>query len=778
MPGPNLTRQRHNPIVDLYATTDLSLGPILEQTPATADPIALALRRLDACLAGTGVAKDAIEAAQAAPLKGRDPELVILMLGHWAELSCRVGRPSECEALLHRARALLNSETHPEVRTRILIVESILDDTRGNKSRREASLLEAVKQLPEHSPRRKFLLLDYASLLALQGRGIDCQEELRELTWQCGEQLPVSRLQLVQFVNAVETGDTQGAARLVPQIAGNPPRLTGTGLPRNAFRDYQCLLRLMRNQPLAHGRDVGSGDVPPWVTVADHLVAARKDEALRIAREEANRLLGSIFDAGFGSFNLVRAELASGKWESARRLIQMRRTRGNAHYLDDFFLARAEFMAQNRGAASNCFSEVLSAIERYRAEGRLDFELRLACELSHSDILLLTQSATRTPKRPRKKRSKEDAATGQPGKRRGLDLLIGNSAAISEIRDTVRRFANLDAPVLITGETGTGKELVAQALHEIGNRDGKPFVPVNCGSIAETLLESEMFGHERGAFTGADRTTKGLFEAAADGTVFLDEIGDITPRLQTALLRVLETSEIRPVGSNRTRRIQCRILAATNADLNQLAAEGRFRKDLLFRLQRLCIYVPPLRDRPRDIRTLTRHFVDLDRRIGVHAFLSDALVQALVTYDWPGNVRELRNTIERMRLLHSDKQSYDLADLDLELPEKPTPPVAATPTPTSATPPTRTPTHHPAALADDEVARFLRGGRSPLRRRDRLRELFRSHGKLTRAEIVRILDVSPNTATSDLKALTTEGAIERVEPSRSTRSHYFRLVSE
>ncbi len=789
MPKPDLTRPRHNPVVDLYVTTDLPLSLIFEQAPKTVDPVARALRRLDACLAGTGMAKEAIEAAGKAPLKGSDPELLVLMLGHWAELSCRMGRPSECEALLHRARALLNTETHPEIQTRILIVQSILDDIRGNKSGRESTLLKAIKELPEHSPRRKYHLLDYTSLLAQQGRSVDCQEELRELTCQCGEQLPIARLQVVQFVNAVETGDAHEAARLVPQIAGNPPRAADTGLPRHAFRDYQYLLRLMRNQPLVPRHGTPNADMPAWVAVADHLIASRKEDALRVARQEANRLMGSIFDAGFGSFNLVRAELASGKWESAKRLIEMRRGRGNSHYLDDFFLARAEFMADSRGAASGHFREVLTATERYRAKGRLDFELRLACELSHSDILMLTQSATRAPKRSRKARRAETEATAPPAARRGLDLLIGNSAAMSEIRDTIQRFADLNAPVLVTGETGTGKELVAKALHDISTRNAKPFIAVNCGSIAETLLESEMFGHERGAFTGADRTTKGLFEAAADGTIFLDEIGDITPRLQTALLRVLETSEIRPVGSNKTRTIKCRVVAATNADLNKLAERGRFRKDLLFRLQRLCIYVPPLRDRPRDIRTLARHFVDIDRRIGVHAFLSDTLVEALVTYDWPGNVRELRNVVERMRLLHSDKQSYDIADLDLKFREGPTtadaPPAprvpadasapgAAPPQPSSAL---AAPVSPRAVLTDGEVSQLLKGGRSPLRRRDRLRELFRSHGKLTRAEIVQILDVSPNTATGDLKALQKEGFIERVEPSKSTRSHYFQLAA-
>ncbi len=796
-----LTDKRNDPVVDLYVTTDISLQEIFQQVPKSVNPTAKALRRLDHCLAGQGLAREAIAAAEAVPLKGSDPELLVLMLAYWAELSCRMGRPAESDAIIHRARGLLSDQIHPEVQARLLLAESVLHDTRGNKTQRESLLREIVQRLPEHSPRRKFHLMELGQLLALQGRLRDYQAEVRELSWQCNAQLPTARLLFLQFINAVETGDLHEAARLVPQIAGAPlPRVTDPGATRVSFRDYQWLVKLMRGQSFTpYGGAPAPSDIPAWLGVVDSLLGKNKEEALRLARVEASRVLSSLFDAGFASFNLVRAELASGKGESARRLLDMRRTKGNTHYLDELFLARTEALAGNKGRAARHFADVLHACDHYQAKGRLDFELRLAGELSHGDILALTQSAERITRRPlrapRTTPSEADKAA-PPG---GLDTLIGNSAAMAEIRSAIQRFADLDAPVLITGETGTGKDLVARALHDVSRRHAHPYTAVNCGSIAETLLESELFGHERGAFTGADKTTKGLFDATGEGTLFLDEIGEITPRLQTALLRVMETGEIRAVGSTATRKVVCRVIAATNADLTALTEQGRFRRDLLFRLQRLCLFIPPLRDRPRDVVSLTRHFVDLDRRIGVHAFLSDPLLEALQAYEWPGNVRELRNVIERMRLLHSDKLAYDLADLDLKFQAvAPRLAAAVTTAPSPVPPPGSRTGDSPAPttrfvirdprdagpqsdagglqpVTDADVQALLRGGRSPLRRLDRLRALFGTHGKLTRAEVVQILAISPNTATKDLQALVTEGLLERIEPTASTRTHYFKV---
>jgi DNA-binding NtrC family response regulator len=218
-------------------------------------------------------------------------------------------------------------------------------------------------------------------------------------------------------------------------------------------------------------------------------------------------------------------------------------------------------------------------------------------------------------------------------------------------------------PVLIVGESGTGKELVARAIHDHGPRASRPFVAVNCGAITETLLESEMFGHMRGSFTGAVSDAKGLFEQAQGGSILLDEIGETSAALQVKLLRTLEESEVRPVGASRTVKIDVRVIAATNVELERAVADGKFRQDLYYRLSVVVIRVPPLRDRRADIPLLIDAFLrNACRRAGRERHLSDTALETLVSHPWPGNVRELENTIERV-VLFSPGTTVDVGDL-------------------------------------------------------------------------------------------------------------------
>jgi DNA-binding NtrC family response regulator len=227
--------------------------------------------------------------------------------------------------------------------------------------------------------------------------------------------------------------------------------------------------------------------------------------------------------------------------------------------------------------------------------------------------------------------------------------LIGRTAAMLEVYKQIARAADSTAPVLIVGESGVGKELVARAIHDHSRRVRDPFVGINCGAISDTLLESELFGHVRGSFTGAVSDHKGVFEQAGGGTVLLDEIGDTTPALQVRLLRVLEESEVRPVGGTRSIRVSARVIAATNRPLEQAVTESRFRQDLYYRLSVVLIRVPPLRERRADIPLLIASFLDdACRRAGRRKELSAEALDALMHHQWPGNVRELRNTIERL----------------------------------------------------------------------------------------------------------------------------------
>jgi two-component system response regulator PilR (NtrC family) len=262
--------------------------------------------------------------------------------------------------------------------------------------------------------------------------------------------------------------------------------------------------------------------------------------------------------------------------------------------------------------------------------------------------------------------------------------IIGQSEPMQEVFNMISQVAPTPSTVLITGESGTGKELVAQAIHRRSNVAGGPFRPISCGAIPETLIESELFGHRKGAFTGADEDKEGIFQAAEGGTVFLDEIGELNEATQVKLLRVLQERKVKPVGSNEEIEVDCRILAATNRDLRQAVDEGEFREDLFFRLNVIPIELPPLRERRSDIPLLATHFVEeisasMDKDVNG---ISAEVKRSLLNYSFPGNVRELENLMQRAVTLtqdpligmdvmpsHLQQDSFDEITRDLDVPE-------------------------------------------------------------------------------------------------------------
>jgi DNA-binding NtrC family response regulator len=264
-----------------------------------------------------------------------------------------------------------------------------------------------------------------------------------------------------------------------------------------------------------------------------------------------------------------------------------------------------------------------------------------------------------------------DALRGLKAENRALRRMVGgekgifhfNSPKMAEVERLVARVAVTDSTVLINGESGTGKGVIARSIHEQSPRSEAPFIPINCGAIPENLLESELFGHTKGAFTGADRARKGLFTQADRGTLFLDEIGEMPMHMQAKLLHVIEDKEVRPVGGELARRIDTRILAATNRDLMELVKQGKFREDLYFRLSKFIIAIPPLREREEDIPRLIRYVLQNIAGAGKTALALDPVAEEILTeYSWPGNVRELENILNRAYIL-ADGDRITLADL-------------------------------------------------------------------------------------------------------------------
>ncbi len=261
-----------------------------------------------------------------------------------------------------------------------------------------------------------------------------------------------------------------------------------------------------------------------------------------------------------------------------------------------------------------------------------------------------------------------EARSPAPKRKRlpGLSEVIADSAAMQSVFQVVRKVRDFPTTVLLTGETGTGKERIAVALHAESVRSREPFIPVNCAAIPETLLESELFGHVKGAFTDAAADRRGLFEVANGGTLFLDEVAELPTSLQVKLLRVLVEHEVRPVGASETRPVDVRLIAATSRDLPAMVASGAFREDLFYRLNVVAIDLPPLRERPEDIAVLARHFVNaVGARLGFAApVIEPDALDALTRYRWPGNVRELENAVERALVLAEAPGTIRLADLD------------------------------------------------------------------------------------------------------------------
>jgi formate hydrogenlyase transcriptional activator len=261
--------------------------------------------------------------------------------------------------------------------------------------------------------------------------------------------------------------------------------------------------------------------------------------------------------------------------------------------------------------------------------------------------------STSFPVRPSEEFDCGNRGNDQSSRPRKFEQLIGDSPALEAVLDGVKRVAPTTSTVLIQGETGTGKELIARAIHNISSRCGRPFIKLNCAAIPLDLLESELFGHEKGAFTGAIAQKLGRFELADKGTLFLDEVGDIPPQLQPKLLRILQEQEFERLGSSRTHQVDVRLVAATHRDLAGMVRDGEFRSDLYFRLNVFPVQLPPLRERREDIPALVEHFVEiLGRRVGRQIdHIPEQTMLDLCSYDWPGNIRELQNLIERALIL-------------------------------------------------------------------------------------------------------------------------------
>lgn len=740
---------------DIPRLTRLVAGPGAIHTPQATQARALAIAQ--ASLAGERADDAAFTTVTRAIQQRDDSDLYRALLASAMPVLLNANRMGDAERIDQLLADLIPKTTRPALRARMLIARHLLLSSRLGW-RGEMVLLDQAARLdlPAGTPTWLAVRLARAHMQVSVRRHNQATRELDEAAEHCPRD---DRIAFLRAFICMWTGRPEdGLAALDRAVPSNPARAGWTLhlrvellLAARRFKDARRLLDEMAVRPPAIPRSAR------FALLAEDALARRDMAAARAYCHDGLADMDVIHPCG--SEGLIRllaqVELADGRAQAASRLLgKIDPNESTAGF--EMAWARLYRLTGNDERAAHHFRRLLDLGVPEVIEG----ELRWAWELSAAALARLWRTAERV-RQPAATASAEvrDRPAAPPAKVE----LIGSSPALRDIRMRIAQYARLDAPVLITGETGTGKEVVARLLHQASPRSARPFLAINCGALAENLIESELFGHVRGSFTGAVRDHEGLLIAAGGGTVLLDEINSMPPRLQAVMLRVLETGEVRPVGSSRVSKVAARIVAATNQPLDQAVGSKQFRMDLYYRLARLHIDIPPLRQRPEDITDLVRFF--LRQLYGeFEVAVAGDLIEALCSQPWPGNVRQLRHEIERLVLLAGEAKVLDAALLgSVRRPTEPMPYRPADAPPTAG----------PISAGRGGLLPQFPEIRQTFRRRQKLRELFEQYPQLTRADVIAIFGCAPNTAAADLKSLLTDGSIRRVDTSANARTSYF-----
>lgn len=761
-----------NPIINDYVLTDRPLIDILEAYAFEGDALVDVFIRLLKAMNKTQE-KDilSLEMDQVI-LKGHESsDLYILFLSKAIVYTCLRLQIEHSNTLQVLAASLITNKTQPIVRATLLQSTATLRFYEGRIEESNQFNKDAFGFVEMNHPRYDSFVVNYASVLGNQGR-------LKQLDADAYRVLnsPKSDLQAWVSVeslitNSVVTGNfIEGFNRLelyhqkCPDFANfkyegikSLLALLSGDLNEENYLDKRFQLVVKAYHSLMEG---------------DFAEAVNCQNALQSTSHWPKFHMLS-----FDEYLPIHLELCLKNKGKARLLLQEKQKYDRPHYLDDFFYARIQILENNFTEAFATFGRLMENIKRYEAIYRLMFELQFAKELKLSDLVLLMGEIKNLEIIGQWKIEKEIPSTFK-GLPNGLGLIVGESKLVKNVKKLIKKYALVHDIVLITGATGTGKELVAKALHAESPNHEEPFLAVNCGAITESLLLSELFGYEAGAFTGAHKKRQGIFEAAGKGTVFLDEFGGVSPHLQVSLLRTLESNEIRPIGGTVPRSIDCRIIIATNSDLQQAVKDKKFRDDLYFRITRLEIKLPSLRERLEDLPLLVKYFLADSNSVSRRPKeVSKPLLDALMSYSWPGNIRELKNEIERLKILNPDKERFELDDFDfshLQGFAKQKIALSVTSKESSQIKPKSNVdfdmVHH------ENVRAILNQGGKAKRRQSFLTELFKEYKQLTRSQIMAIANIGASTATKELQVLTDAGIIERHMPTNSPRTTYFQFI--
>ncbi len=700
-----------------------------------------------------------------------DKDLLILRKTLQANVAYSLSNPTEALIHLKDGQNMLTKETAPEVKAYLDWVEIIVSI--NDHENFQKTFKKFFENLPFNGPRINHYRLIHCLSATFNGLA---KAPLMNLANSAVSEKFKQTITRFLFINAMENGNLEDAICHFQVFSTMKYFFTEDNSINNTFEKFALLLEFNLKalstefanlEPVGFQSKsierMGTNSYPTWLLTAKSLLENKPQEALHWARLE-QRAPFHYRNVGFFQLNVLRSELSNRNIESAENEIK-RITQINPDIpILAFFKARLALLQNRESDAASLLNTLGIHLDENQAWGRLHLELLLANELKPMTILRIghflhnRNQSIESPKQITSSIRLPQKPLAQ------MDKIIGDSSIIKNVKTQIEKSKNLDLTILITGETGTGKELIAECIHECSQRSKEPFLKVNCAAVSESLLESELFGHEKGAFTGAHNDRKGLFEEAGKGTVFLDEIGDISPRIQTALLRVLESNEIKPLGSNFAKKIHCRVITATNADLAEMSKMQKFRQDLYYRLHRLPIHSPALRERKEDIPLLVSHFIRLITQNPPE--LSSDLKDAMIKYHWPGNIRELKNEIERMVLMNSNKNVLGLGDLELNIRLQVGLEIHSKTNDVILNGNTSTP-------SNNQKQNFA----NALRRIEFIKKLFEKNINLTRQEIAKETNTSTFTTTRDLKQLLRENFIEKITPTPAPRTHFFRLKS-
>lgn len=739
-----------------------SLDSFLKLNPD--HPLALGMKKIHLALKGQVTPEEAIQYANQINYKDYEVEEQLIFLELLFHVLIQSKGIKSALPILAAAKRLVTPKLQVEWQTIPLSLEGVLHFNEGNFKKQVETLEKELNILEFNSGRYIFLYWTYLILLAFLNQYEKLDLHIKKfLELKIDKNIPVS-IEYIYLIINEEKGNFQENESLAAYLKTK----NLNKIVRTEMEHYDDYLQVILHQKLPVLDEQKSEN---WNLLSlYYLLVNAPAKSLFFAHQYANLRPDYKVLPNFSSFYLIRAELANKNLNTAEYLLESRKRIGNTSIYDDFFWFRIFHSKGDSIKAQLHFNLFSATVEKYNLDNRFDLELKLSPEILPKDIRHYTRNLNYQAIENNSSAESLTQIDADPS----MGFIVGECNSIKQIKASILKFATVDTSVLIIGETGTGKELIAKALWLAGPYKNKPFIPINCGAISDHLLQSELFGHKKGAFTGAFHDHKGVFEEARDGIVFLDEIGEISPAMQINLLRILEAREFRAVGGNSTIKLNCKVLAATNRNLADQVKLGTFRQDLQFRLERLTIEIPPLRERKADIPLLINHYLNEENPQLARLNFDESTLQYLKSLPWPGNIRELKNELERIRLFYSDYKILTINQLSNKYQIK-APPLSPVTTVSENTfvKPIET-----VAITSNEPAHtssFLNLN-SKFRRIEELKKLFFKNTKLTRLDVEELLKISPNTANTYLSTLEKENFISKKSLPHS-KTFYYEIIN-